>query len=545
MNSRCPHQPAISVGLPAWSRRDFLGLLAAGSLSVLARAQVAPLSTRSRTNVLMIVADDMGFADLGCYGSEIHTPNLDRLAHGGMRYAQAYSFARCCPSRAALLTGLPPQRAGLGFMVSHDDPPLANPVGYQGFIRGDVPIVAEVLRQAGYRTGLSGKWHVGEHRPHWPCDRGFDESWGLIGGACSYFDPSGNRAQRRHRQLFHNDRQLTVNPVDGFYFTDEIARHAITQIREATSMDRPFFHYIGFTAPHWPLHARPEDIALYRGRYRAGWDEVRLERHQRQIDLGLVNAEWGLAPRDISVTAWHDLSNPEEMAHKMAVYAAQIHRLDHQVGRILDALEATGQRENTLVLFVSDNGGDASLPPVVDPSYHLYDAATLGGPRSYTGYGPGWGQVSNTPFRRYKRYAHEGGVAVPMIVNGPGLTTVGDWCRMPVTFLDIVPTVLAAAGVTCPGLPGRNLADAQAMAAPFVHGWEHMGHHAYRVGDQKLVAADGEPWELYDLASDRCELRDLAGDRPDELAALTAQYDDWARSNAVLPWPVALNGSFG
>jgi arylsulfatase len=500
----------------------------------------------TRPNIVCLVADDLGYADLGCYGSEIHTPNLDRLAATGTRYAQAYSFPRCCPSRAALLTGALPHEAGLGFMVAHEENPGANPAAYQGYLRPEVPTVAERLRTAGYRTGLAGKWHVGEHRPHWPCDRGFEESFGLVGGACSYFDPSGSRAQPRIRRFFRNDREIVIRPDPDFYFTDEIAREAVAQLERAQRDPRPFFQYVAFTAPHWPLHARAEDIALYRDRYRAGWDEVRAQRHRRQVELGLADPAWGLAPRDASVSPWSAVPNPAEMAHKMAVYAAQVHRLDHQVGRVLEAIDRSGRRDDTLVVFVSDNGGDPSLPPVVDPRLQHYEAATLGGPHSYTGYGPGWGQVSNTPFRRYKRYAHEGGIAVPLILHGPGFRGSRDWRREPVTLLDVAPTALAAAGgpdgakVTW---RGRNLAAAG--RAPFAGGWEHMGHRAYREDNYKIVAGDGEPWELYDLAADRCELRNLAAREPRRLAALTAAYERWAKGAGVLPWPVALQGNFG
>lgn len=545
MHSRKHATFGAARGQQSCSRRRFLGLMAAGSASLLAEPGLKSRLAPRRPNVLVLVADDLGFADLGCYGSEIPTPHLGRLAANGVRFAQAYSFGRCCPSRAALLTGQSPHRSGLGFMVTHEDPPRANPAGYRGHLAPEVPVVAEILRDAGYRTGLSGKWHVGEHRPHWPCDRGFMASWGLIGGACSYFDPSGNRAQSRPRVVFRDDRAEPVVAGPDYYFTDEIANHAIAGIRAAAGDERPFFHYVGFTAPHWPLHARGRDIAPHREVYRSGWDVLRTRRHRRQIELGLVAPETRLAPRDPRVPAWTDLPEREEMAHKMAVYAAQVQALDNQVGRILAALTSTGQLERTLILFVSDNGGDPSLPPVVDPSYHRYDPATLGGPSSYTGYGPGWGQVSNTPFRRYKRFAHEGGIAIPLIASGPGFAPRDRWCREPVTLLDIVPTVLAAAGLPATGLPGRDLASPRAPATPFVQGWEHMGHRSFRVGDRKIVAADGEPWELFDLGSDRSELHDLAGRRPEELAELMDRYADWARDHGVLPWPVSLAGRFG
>jgi len=536
--------PLFSHPLP---RRRFLRTASAGA-AWMATARLPALPAPERPNLVVIAADDLGFADLGCHGSEIHTPNLDRLAAGGARFAQGYAFPRCCPSRAALLTGRTPHEAGLGFMVTHEQPPRANPPAYQGFLRAGVPTLAERLRAAGYRTCLSGKWHVGEHRPHWPCDRGFESSFGLLGGAASYFDPSGSRAQSRRRRLFRDDREISLEPGRDFYFTDEIARAAVGQIEAGAADPRPLFLYLAFTAPHWPLHARAEDIGLYRNRYRAGWDEVRAQRHRRQVRLGLVDPAWGLAPRDPGVPAWSAVPDPEERAHHMAVYAAQLHRLDHQVGRVLDALARAGRRGNTLILFVSDNGGDPSLPPVTDPSLQRYDPALLGGPLSYTGYGPGWAQVSNTPFRRHKRFAHEGGIAIPFLANGPGVVSGGDWRRDPATVLDVVPTCLAAAGIapaSGEALPGRDLRTPPPAGASFTCGWEHMGNRAYRDGDHKLVAADGGPWELYDVGRDRAEGDNLAAREPARLAALVAAYEGWARRTGVLPWPVALDGSFG
>lgn len=528
------------------SRRRFLGS-AAGGAAWCAASRARAAAPDSRPGIIVIAADDLGFADLGCYGSEIHTPNLDRLAAGGARFSTGYSFPRCCPSRAALLTGRTPHEAGLGFMVSHDSPPLPNPVAYQGFLRTGVPTLAERLRSVGYRTCLSGKWHVGEHRPNWPCDRGFESSFGLLGGAASYFDPSGSRAQPRQRRLFRDGRLITIGGGEGFYFTDEIGGSAAAQIDACASDPRPLFLYAAFTAPHWPLHARPDDIRLYRDRYRSGWDEVRAERHRHQLELGLADPAWGLAPRDPAVPAWRDVPNPGEMAHKMAVYAAQVHRLDHQVGRLLDALEQSGRAGNTVVIFISDNGGDPSRPPVVDPALQRYDGNTFGGALSYDGVGPGWAQVSNTPFRRHKRFAHEGGIAVPFLARGPGFTP-GKWRREPVTLLDIVPTCLGAAGVSLgrgESLPGRDLRVYGPGAADFVCGWEHMGNRAYRQGDHKLVAADGGPWELFHVGRDRAEARDLAATEPGRLAAMIRAYDAWAQRVGVLPWPVTLQGGFG
>jgi arylsulfatase A-like enzyme len=532
------------------SRRDFLRLSAAGTAALaMGNPSLLAVPPHPRPNIVLILADDLGFADLGCYGSEISTPHLDSLALRGAKFSQAYTCPRCCPSRAALLTGLPPHLAGMGFMVSHASPPEPNPIAYQGFLRTDRPTLAEALREQGYRTCLSGKWHVGEHRPHWPCDRGFDQSWGLLGGACCYFDPLGNRAQARARRLFHHDRLIESLPPDpDFYFTDAIVDHALEQITPRPNDDRPFFLYLSFTAPHWPLQARAEDIRFYRERYRAGWDALRQERHHRQIELGLIDSSGGLAPREPEVPSWAHETAPEEMAHKMAVYAAQVHRMDHQIGRLMNTLRHQGRFENTLFVFLSDNGGDRSHPPVVNDRYRTYDPTSLGGPQSYTSYGPGWAQASNTPFRRYKRFAHEGGIATPLIVSGPGFTPTSGWRRDAATVVDIFPTCLSAAGAPPP--PHRELWTARALQHPADHaafrfGWEHMGNRAYRWGDFKLVGGHEEPWELYDLAPDRVELHNLAPDQPGRLRQMVDAYQSWATTNGVLAWPVDLRGDFG
>jgi arylsulfatase A-like enzyme len=532
------------------SRRDFLRLSAAGT-AALAMGNPALLATppQLRPNIVLILADDLGFADLGCYGSEIQTPHLDALAQRGAKFSQAYTCPRCCPSRAALLTGLPPHLAGMGFMVSHASPPQSNPTAYQGFLRSDRLTLAEALRKQGYRTCLSGKWHVGEHRPNWPCDRGFDHSWGLLGGACCYFDPLGNRAQARVRRLFQNDRLIESLPLDPeFYFTDAIVDHALEQIAPHPHDDRPFFLYLSFTAPHWPLHARREDIEIYRHRYRHGWDALRRERHQRQIELGLIDPACGLAPREDEVGPWHAETAPAEMAHKMSVYAAQIHRMDQQIGRLTASLQQQGRLEDTLFVFLSDNGGDRSHPPVVDDRYRIYDPTTLGGPQSYTSYGPGWAQASNTPFRRYKRFAHEGGIATPLILAGPGFDATPGWRADATSLLDIVPTCLTAAGA--PSAPAPAAWTTRALQTTGRHddfrfGWEHMGNRAYRWGDYKLVGGHNEPWELYNLAADRIESHDLAPHEPQRLQHMVAAYEAWAGTNEVLDWPVDLEGEFG
>lgn len=353
-----------------------------------AAATLASAAAARRPNIILIMADDMGFSDLGCYGSEISTPNLDGLAARGVRFTQFYNTARCCPTRAALLTGLYNHQAGIGHMVNDRGFPA-----YQGYLNDRCVTIAEALRPAGYRTMMSGKWHVGEDRPHWPIDRGFERCFSLISGATNYF------RLEKGRQMALDDQPYTP-PAEGFYITDAIADHAVKYIGEYGRRPEPFFLYLAFTAPHWPLHALPEEIARYRGRYMKGWDALRKERHARQIQMGIVDKRWPLTPRDPAAPAWEDVSDKEMRDLKMAVYAAQIDRMDQGVGRVLAKLREVGAEENTLVMFLADNGGCAEEvdrgKPGVPP----------GGADSFMSYGLPWANASNTPFRLYKHWVH-------------------------------------------------------------------------------------------------------------------------------------------
>ena len=308
---------------------------------------LAARNTERRPNIVLIMADDMGFSDIGCYGSEIRTPNLDGLAARGIRFTQFYNTARCCPTRSSLLTGLYAHQAGVGHMVSDRGFPA-----YQGYLNDRSVTIAEALRPAGYTTLMAGKWHVGEDRPHWPVDRGFDRYFGLISGGSNYFrlDPGRQMAL---------DNQPYTPPAEGFYMTDAFTDHALGFLDQAAAKTQPFFLYLAYTAPHWPLHALPEDIARYRGRYRMGWDALRIARHRRMIELGLVDRRWPLTPRDSRAPAWGEITDQEMRDLRMAVYAAQIYRMDQNIGRVLERLRAIGAEENTLVLFLADNGGCA------------------------------------------------------------------------------------------------------------------------------------------------------------------------------------------
>lgn len=487
----------------------------------------------SRPNIVVIMADDLGFSDLGCYGSEIATPHLDRLAAGGLRFTQFYNTARCCPTRAALLTGLYPHQAGMGHMEVD-----FGQAGYRGYLNDRCVTIAEVLRTAGYRTCMAGKWNVGPTRPHWPVDRGFEHYFGLLRGAADYFDPRvGPRARP---DAYAEDDHVFSAFGDDFYATDAFTDHAVRWIDDAPA-DAPFFLYVAYTAPHSPLQARPEDIAKYRGKYRAGWDELRPRRHARQIELGLVDAQTPLPPRDRRVPAWSDVKDQDYEDLKMSVFAAQVDRLDQGIGRIVAALERKGALQDTLMLFLSDNGGDGEresstkdLPPGPKASSHIY--------------GRGWAQLSNTPFRGYKHESLEGGIATPLIAHWPRAIRTAGVTHEPGHVIDIMATCVDVAGAAYPKhrdgreiapLEGKSLADIFRAGRRTPHAalyWEHEGHRAVRQGRWKLVALHGEPWQLYDLAADRGEAHDLAASDPGKVHELTVLYSAWAERSSVLPW---------
>ena len=531
------------------------------SPSLLANPPAGQAAPAAPPNIVLILADDMGFSDLGCYGSEIATPYLDALAARGGRLTQMYNVARCCPTRAALLTGLYPHQAGIGHMV--DD------LGYrpyQGYLNDRCVTIPEVLRSAGYATFMAGKWHVGGRlrqarrderagRPAFPrpIDRGFDHHFGTLAGAGSYFDPT---------LLIRDDQFLT--PEDGFYYTDAIGDEAVRMIGDGVRSGKPFFLHVAFTAPHFPLHALEEDVARYRGRYAAGWDRLRGERHERQqslgLGVGLGAGRWQLSPRDPSAPAWEDVVEKDWEGHRMAVYAAQVHRLDQNVGKIIAALRALGQEERTLVLFLSDNGGSAeyqpanemtALPPLRDGRFirrgNLPTNAP-GGPDTWMSYDRPWANLSNAPFRLYKHYVHEGGISTPLIASWPGVFPAGSVADAPCHVVDLLPTCLAAAGAAYPTeYDGRQILPVEGESfLGLLRGerwsrqraivWEHEGNCAVRLGDLKLVAKFPGTWELYDVAGDRVELHDLAPRRPDQVAALSAHYNDWAVRCGVLHW---------
>lgn len=498
----------------------------------LAAASAALPQVRKRPNIIVIMADDMGFSDLGCYGSEIATPNLDRLAAGGLRFTQFYNGARCCPTRAALLTGLYSHQAGIGHMVQDRGTPA-----YQGYLNARCVTIAEALGTSGYQTFMAGKWHVGENRPHWPVDRGFKRSFTLISGGSNYFrlDPG--------RKMAIGDQPYT--PSGKYYMTDAFTDHAVEFLNDSAGKPEPFFLYLPYTAPHWPLHAWPEDIAKYRGKYRKGWDTLREERHARQIRMGLVEARWPLTPRDAESPAWSGLSEQarDDFDLRMSVYAAQIHRLDQGIGRVLAKVKELGQEDNTLVLFLADNGGCAEEKIAGE------QAAPAGPADSFTSYGLPWANASNTPFRLYKHWVHEGGISSPLIARWPAVIKARNTLsHQPGHIIDIMATCLDAAGATYPKtyqgreilpLEGRSLLPVlqgrQREPHPALY-WEHEGNRAMRQGTWKLVSRHPGEWELFDLETDRTELKNLAADEPARVKAMALAWDAWAARVGVVPW---------
>jgi arylsulfatase A-like enzyme len=513
------------------NRRQFLGS-SLGSLALGACAST-PITAPgpARPNILVIMVDDMGFSDIGCYGAEIRTPHLDALAADGVKCTQFYSAARCCPTRASLLTGMYPHQVGMGRMVSQPDA-APEPGPYQGYLSGDHPTIAELLRARGYKTYMSGKWHVGEAAEHWPHRRGFDEYYGLISGASSYWELL---KEDRNRVMTHNDRPFTPEPGD-FYMTDAFTDHAVSTLRNHDPDEGPFFHYLAYTAPHWPLHAWPEDIDRYRDAYHIGWDELRRRRYARLLEQGMIDPKWTLSPRDPEAPPWEAVEDQDYQALLMAVYAAMVDRMDQGVGRVMQTLRETGADENTLVMFCSDNGGCAET---VEGRKLDQPGTTPGERGSFVAYRRPWANASNTPFRWFKQYIHEGGIASPFIARWPagGLSggrldtaTVGH-------VIDLTPTCLEAAGVSHPGVPeGVSLLPAltgRGSGAPRTLAWEHLNNRAIRQGDWKLVATKQGQWELYNLREDRTELVDLREREAGRAAELLNLYDEWAQRVGV------------
>lgn len=501
----------------------------------------------SKPNVILILADDMGYSDLSCYGSEINTPNIDKLAESGIRFTQFYNAARCCPTRASLLTGLYPHQAGMGEMVNK---PGKEPEGaYQGYLSKHSMTIAEVLKQEGYYTVSSGKWHVGEERPHWPIDRGFDNYYGLISGAANYFDITKTKREGTIRRFAIDSTDF--NPSnDDFYMTDAITQNALKFLEKAGSKEQPFFMYLAYTAPHWPMHALEEDIELFKGKYAIGWDELRAERYKRMREMGIIDKSWRVSERNENVTAWNELK-PEEkerMDLLMSIYAAMIHRLDIGIGEVMQQVEEMGELENTIVIFLSDNGGSGEYDPLgTDFWGNFWDGEAIpGAGDSYHTYGSSWANLSNTPFRYYKRDTYEGGIATPMIVSWPShIAKAGRLAHQPGHINDIMTTICDITGAVYPETyKGNVITPMQGKSfAPILKGeniknsepifWEHFGNKAVRQGEWKIVAKKGNMWELYNLKDDRTESNNLIEQHKDIANDLINKYELWAKEVGV------------
>jgi arylsulfatase len=519
-----------------------------------------PAPAAERPNILLILADDLGYSDLGCYGGEIATPHLDALAKGGLRFRQFYNGTRCCPSRASLLTGLYPHQAGVGGMNNQ-----TAAAGYKGYPQPNTVTIAEVLKAAGYHTSMVGKWHLsaGPKTPR-PTDRGFDEFYGMIGGFNSFFqeDPFYTRLPAgRTRREYGKDR---------FYSTDAFGDYALDFLAEARKRKKPFFQYLAFNAPHFPLHAKAEDIAKYADTYAKGWDKLREERLAKQIEIGLFPKGTKLTPRSGYTTrqdflrgganpAWDslDADRRADLARRMAVYAAMVTCMDRNIGRVVDDLRAHGELDNTLILFLSDNGACAEWDPFgfdenSGPKNILHKGeqlAAMGGPRTYHSYGSGWANAGNTPFRLYKHYCHDGGIRTPLIAHWPnGIAAKGEYRDQPGHLIDVMATGVEVGRAEYPAkfrgnaitpMEGTSLTPAFA-GKPLdrdLLAWEHERNRAVRVGKWKLVARAGAEWELYDIEADPVEMSDLAAKMPEKVKELAAKWEAWAKRCNVLPYP--------
>tara|TARA_B100000519_G_scaffold59832_1_gene50050 strand:+ start:1153 stop:2793 length:1641 start_codon:yes stop_codon:yes gene_type:complete len=521
------------------------------------------LSAQQQPNVLVIVADDLGYSDLGCYGGEINTPHLDALATDGVRMTQMYNMGRCCPSRASILTGQYPHRVGLGHMIKD----IGHP-GYRGSLAEDAVTSGQLLQAAGYRTFLAGKWHLGTPNP---TEHGFEQSYGTVKSGRHYFDPT-------QLDRFPTDEQPIEYKPGTFHATDATVDHALEFLEMGReTKEKPWFLYLAFNAPHFPLHAWPEDIAKYATTYDVGWDTIREERLKRMKALGVVSKDSALSKRSLywdwgetqalRNPAWDSLPTDRrgDLARRMAIYAAMVDQMDRNIGRVITDLKSHDEFANTLIIFISDNGACYEWDPF---GFDIWSGRnnklhwgeqleTMGNADSYHSIGSGWSNASNTPFRLYKHYSHEGGISMPAIIHWPqGNLARGTINNTPAHIIDLVPTLLEAAGSEYPQqwegestlpLPGVSLLSswrANDTGDTRTLFFEHQGSRAVREGNWKLVATRGEPWELYDISKDRIESRNLVKRHPKLAKSLEAKWDRWAEDNQVTPLPKDLGAEY-
>jgi arylsulfatase len=495
------------------------------------------LAADERPNIVIILVDDMGFSDVGCYGGEIETPNIDRLAKGGLRFTQFYNSGRCCPTRASLMTGLHPHQVGIGHMTAPPNQPLGFEGPYQGYLNDNCVTIAQVLRSAGYHTLMTGKWHLGAaNKKTWPLQRGFDRYYGGLSGAFNYFKPGGNRGLTRDNEF--------VEPDQDFYATDTFTDIACQYITDATDADdKPFFLYLAYNAPHWPLNAKWDDFQKYKGRYTAGWKELMTTRLAKQKELGLF-------PRDIKPAPhvgpeWESLSarQRDDLDSIMAAYAGCIDSIDQNIGKLTSHLRSLGKFDNTLIFFLSDNGacqeggvlGTGSTAMVKNPPLETTAGVRLG---------LAWANACNTPFRLYKHFVHEGGACTPMIAswpNGIANSDSGKFVRHSAYLPDFMATCVELAGAEYPGdvppFQGESLLPLLQGSNSSIHRdpiyWEHEGNAAVRWGRWKLVREYEKPWELYDIETDRTELNDLGKTHADRRSEMIVMWAKWATKNQV------------
>lgn len=513
-------------------------------LAVVSAADVVAATNDAPPNIIVILTDDMGYSDIGCYGSEIETPNLDGLAKAGVRFSQFYNTSRCSPTRSSLMTGLYSHQAGMGLLTKDEG---AHRPGYRGRLMERCVTIAEVLGPKGYQNIVTGKWHMGDAKKEWwPLARGFDRFYGCPQGGGFFFRPSSWKQERhvaRGNEIIYDQQQ---DPPEGWYATDAWTDEGIKYVEEAVKAKKPFFWYLAHNAPHFPLQAKPEDIAKYRGKYMVGWDQIREDRYQKLIELGLIDQSWQLSQRGEGIPAWDTLSDQEKEAQdeRMAIYAAMVDSIDQNVGKVVRALKEMGVYENTLILFLHDNGGDVSGGTLGKNE----GKGAPGTAESVVHYGKCWANVSDTPFRKHKGLIHEGGTATPLIAHWPqGIATsmIGQIATEPSHLIDLMATFVDISGANYPEtfkgyeilpLEGKSLLPIF-QGEPFKREppifFEHKGNRGARQGQWKLVAVSGKPWELYDMEADRTELNNLAAHMPEKVEAMKALYEDWANRSFV------------
>lgn len=478
------------------------------------------------------MADDMGYSDLGAYGGEAETPHLDKMAENGIKLRSFYNNARCCPTRASLLTGQYPHKVGIGHMVTLPNAKY-EPGSYQGFLDPQYPTIAETLKNAGYATYMSGKWHVGERKEHWPTKRGFDRYFGLISGASSFFELTPQEKAKRRYALDDQPFQL---PDQNYYATDAFTDYALSFItdHQEKKKNSPFFLYLAYTAPHFPLHALEGEIKKYEEVYTKGWDAVRKNRYERMKKNGLADERYVLSPRPDHIKPWTGDDSTNAWVRKMAVYSAMTDRMDQNIGRLINRLKELNLYENTLIAFLSDNGACAEVINVKE----LHDPSkSIGEKGSYATIGEQWANASNTPFRLYKHHTHEGGIVTPFIVQWPARIKPKKYFLNDIGHvIDLMPTALELAGVQCDTLPGRSLSYLWngKKYSERTYCWEHEGNKAIRKGKWKLVKEQKDSqWELYNMEKDPVEMNDLAQQFPEKAKELLAEYQIWEKEMGV------------